>query len=259
MLSALLRFCWIGCCAAAMLLQTLVLLDKPLEGQALLLGFVFGATLFGYYFTSRERWQRGLAYLTGGGALWCLAWLPRSMVLQVSVPGIVWALYYFAGARSLRRLRWLKPVSIAFAWAWVTVWLPLDTHEWSAAILIFAGRAAFLFALALACDLMDVHDDRQEKLLTLAQHFGEQNTFRWINKALIAAGLVCILNYFCKIYSLWAMIALLLSLGCSAGWLRFIRNHHYWEHRQKFWIDALMMLQFMTVLGVEVLTSLKWR
>lgn len=232
-----------------MLLQTLVLLDKPLAGQWVLTGFVFGATLFGYHFASPQSWKRQLAYIAGGGALCCLLLLPAIVALQVLVPAIVWALYYFAGARSLRRLRWIKPVSIVFSWAWVTVWLPLDVQHWSETALIFTGRAAFLFALALSCDLVDLHDDRQNKLPTLVQHLGEQNTFRWIDTSLIVAGFVCMLNYLCKIYGLGAMGALMLSLVCSACWLRFIRNRPNERRWQKFGIDALMVIQFLFVLG----------
>ncbi len=255
MLSALLRFFWIGCCAVAMLLQTLVVLDKPVAGQWLLLGFVFGATVFGYQFTRPERWQRRLAYIVGAGAWCCLLWLPRSVSLQVLAPAIVWALYYFAGARSLRRLRFLKPVSIAFAWAWVTVWLPLDIGQWPETSLIFVGRAMFFFALALACDLMDLHYDRQHELPTLVQHLGESNTFKWIDKAMMAAGLVCIINYLCKIYSLWAMSALMMSLVWSAWWLRFIRNKRNGAQWEKFWIDALMIIQFVLVLSGKEIAS----
>lgn len=248
MLSALLRFFWIGCCAVAMLMQTLVLLDKSLKGQWQLCGFVFGATLFGYHFARSEPWLRLAAYIAGAGSLCCLAGLPHPILLQLLVPAVVWVLYYFAGARSLRRLRFLKPISIAFVWAWVTVWLPLDTPDWAETALIFSGRAAFIFALALSYDLSDIHYDRRDSLPTLVQHLGEQNTFKWIDGALMAAGLICILNYSCKIYGLWAMCALMLSLVYSAWWLRFIRSRIIALRWQKFWIDALMVIQFIIVL-----------
>jgi 4-hydroxybenzoate polyprenyltransferase len=253
MFSALLRFFWIGCCAVAMLLQTLVLLDKPLDGQWPLCGFVFCATLFGYHFTRTEPWQRLLAYFAGIGAICCLIGLPRFVILQLPVPAIIWVLYYFAGPRSLRRLPWLKPVSIAFVWAWVTVWLPLDTVQWPETGLVFLGRAAFIFALALSYDLGDIHYDRLLKFPTLVQHLGEQKTFKWIDGALMAAGLVCILNYLCKIYGLWAMCALMLSLLYSAWWLRFIRSRSIALRWQKFWIDALMIIQFIWVLTGKML------
>jgi 4-hydroxybenzoate polyprenyltransferase len=231
-----------------MLLQTHILLDKPMTGQSLLIGFVFGATLFGYHFTRTEPWQRKMAYLAGVLAFCCLLGLSRPILLQISIPVVVWALYYFAGVRSLRRIRWLKPVSIAFVWAWVTVWLPLDTQQWAETIWVFTGRAAFIFALALSCDLVDMHDDRQDQLTTLVQYLGEQTTFQWIDKAMVAAGLVCILNYVCKMYGLWAMSALLLSLGSGACWLRFLRNRFSGGLWHKLGIDACMLIQLMCVL-----------
>ena len=256
MFSALLRFFWIGCCAAAMLLQTLVLLDKPLDGQWPLLGFVFCTTLFGYHFARTESWQRLLAYIAAAGSLYCLVGMPRHVILQLPVPAIIWVMYYFAGARSLRRLPWLKPVSIAFVWAWVTVWLPLDTALWPETGLIFLGRAVFIFALALSYDLGDIPYDRLLKFPTLVQHLGEQNTFKWIGRALMAAMLVCILNYLCKIYGLWAMCALMLSLVYSAWWLRFILSSTIALRWQKFWIDALMVFQFAGVVAGKMLFDL---
>lgn len=245
----LLRRLWIGCCSVSMLLQTLLLLDRPLTGQGWLVGFVFGATIFGYQFFRTEPWQRVLAYAAGLGALLCLWWLPPFVAVQVAAPAGVWMLYYFAGERSLRRVQILKPVSIAFVWAWVTVLLPLPMMEWPAAVMIFFGRSLFIFALALAYDLSDLHHDRQHRFLTQVQYWGPRKTFQYIDTALLAAGLVCILNYWCKIYGAWAMSVLIGSLLFTAGALRVIHNQvrrHYW---QKFWIDALMVLQFLGVAG----------
>lgn len=249
MLSVLLRLIWIGCCAVCMLMQTLALLDKPLSGQGWLFGFLFGSTVCGYQFFRREPWQRALAYAAGIGALISLWHLPQKTVLLLAAPGVVWLLYYFAGEKSLRRARVLKPVSIAFVWAWVTVWLPLDLTEWPEAALIFAGRALFIFALALAYDLTDLHYDQRHQLQTLVRHLGEQKTFQWIDRSLTVAGLVCIFNYFYKIYGGWAMSALIASLGCTAWALRVIQTRLKQPYWQKFWIDALMVVQFLWVLA----------
>lgn len=247
MMSILLRRLWIGCCSVSMLLQTLLLLGKPLAGQEWLAGFVFGATVFGYQFFRTAPWERALAYSAGFCALVCLWWLPRFVAIQVAAPAVVWVLYYFAGEKSLRRVRFLKPASIAFVWAWVTVLLPLPVEEWIGAALIFFGRVLFILVLSLAYDLSDFHDDRRHRLRTLVQEWGMEKTFRRIDIALIVAGLVCILNFLCKIYVLWAMSALIGSLLFTAWGLRVINRRMKRNYWQKFWIDALMVIQFLCV------------
>jgi 4-hydroxybenzoate polyprenyltransferase len=238
-----------------MLMQTLVLLGKPLAGQVWLFGFLFGATVCGYQFFRRAPWQRALVYLAGAGALVCLWHLPVQTLGMLAPPALVWVLYYFAGDKSLRRARLLKPLSIAFVWAWVTVWLPLDVAQWPKAAPIFLGRAAFIFALALAYDFTDLHYDRRYQLSTLVRHLGEKKTFQWIDRSLLAAALVCIVNFFYEIYGVWAMSALIGSLGFSAWALRFIQRGLKQPYWQKFWIDALMVVQFLWVLAGEMLAG----
>lgn len=247
MLATLFHRLWIGCCSVSMLLQTLLLLGKPLAGQGWLVGFVFGATVFGYQFFRTGFRERVLAFSAGALAMFCLWWLPRFIAIQVAAPAIVWVLYYFAGEKSLRRLQFLKPASIAFVWAWVTVLLPLPWEEWPQAILIFIGRALFILVLALAYDLSDVNYDRRHHLQTLVQEWGEQKTFRRMDTPLALATLVSIVNYLYKIYEAWAMIALIGSLLFTAGALRVINSRIKRIYWQKFWIDALMVIQFLCV------------
>lgn len=251
----MLRHLWIGCCAVAMLLQTLVLLGKPWEAQGWRAGFLFGATICGYLFFRREPWQRILAWVAGLGALVCLWRLPQYTLILMVAPAAIWVLYYFAGHWSLRRKRLLKPVSIAFVWAWMTVLLPLPPSEWWQAMLIFAGRAIFIFALALAYDLTDLQYDQRFQLPTLVRHLGAKKTFYWINCAILAAALVCMLNFFCEIYDAWAMCALIVSLGCSAGMLHIIQSKLKQPWLQKFWIDGLMIFQFLCVWLASILSD----
>ncbi|MBL7783629.1 MAG: UbiA family prenyltransferase [Saprospiraceae bacterium] len=243
----MLRHLWIGCCAVAMLLQTLLLLGRPWEAHGWHAGFLFGTTLCGYLFFRREPRLRILAWAAGLAALAGLWHLPAYTLLLLVAPGVVWMLYYFAGHRSLRRKRLLKPVSIAFVWAWMTVLLPLPPSEWWEVMLIFVGRAIFIFALALAYDLTDLQYDQRFQLPTLVRHLGVKKTFFWINCALVAAGLVSMINFFCEIYDAWAMYALIGSLACSAGLLRIIQSELKQPWLQKFWIDGLMIFQFLCV------------
>ncbi len=247
MIITLLRFIWIGCCAVAMVLQTLLLLGEPFSAHVPIIGLIWSATVFGYQFLRTERWLRRMAYLAGACAFGFLLFLPRQTALQMAAPAAIWVLYYFAGEQSLRRLRFLKPVSIAFVWAWVTVWLPLDIQQWPTAFLIFICRAIFIFVLALAYDLSDLHYDRQRHLSTLVQHWGAKKTFLWIDRLLICAALVCMLNYLCKIYSLEAMCVLLLSLVFTAWWLRLIQRRVDSSDWQKWMIDTSMMVQCLSV------------
>ena len=255
MLATLLHRLWIGCCSVSMLLQTLLLLGKPPADHEALAGFVFGATVFAYQFFQTQFWHRVLAFAAGFGALVCLWWVPRFVAVQLMAPAVVWVLYYFAGEKSFRRIRFLKPASIAFVWAWVTVLLPLPWTEWMGAAMIFIGRALFILVLALAYDLSDLHLDRRHQLRTLVQEWGEAKTFRRMDIALAVAALVSIVNFLCKIYNSWAMMALIGSLVFTAVALRLINRRIKRNYWQKFWIDALMVIQFLIVLTGEFLKT----
>jgi 4-hydroxybenzoate polyprenyltransferase len=218
------------------------LLTGGFPPSATLLGFAFGATVFGYNFAAIEP-LRLPAWLMGAGSALCYAQLPVVQQGATLFPALIWLLYSARFRLGLRRWPVLKPLAIALAWAWVTVWLPLPFHQWTGAGILFVGRAAFIFALALAYDLCDQPRDLQAGLPTLVLRLGPRRSHRLIHTAL-ALGVFCaVLNGYLGIYSPSSALALACSLLFSGWAIPPLTALQAWGHWQKAAIDALMALQ----------------
>lgn len=249
------RMSWIGICALSMLAQTRLLLGFSLV-PGWLDGFVLGGAVFAYNFTHRDRLHQTAAWLAGIGGGVCffipLLKVPSITTWQTGVlfPAILWLLYYGLqrpGNAGLRGVPAAKPFVVALAWAWVTVLLPVLPDEWSRVAVVFFGRAAFIFALALAYDLADLAYDRRHGLTTLAAQLGVRTTFVLISGALTVAALCCLANVALDIYDWRLAVPLLLSLALSAWWLWFLFQKTAWSGWHKVLIDALMVGQFLMV------------
>lgn len=234
-----------------MLLQTPVLMGVgPLPGW--LSGFVFGATVFAYNFAAApaRRWP---AWALGAGAAFCYYQLPVVQQGIILAPALIWWLYddrRRVGRFGLRRFPALKPLSIALAWAWVTVLLPLPPLQWTGAAALFVGRAAFIFALALAYDLCDLAYDRRQGLTTLVMQLGARGALRLVDAVLLlATGCVC-LNAALGRYPWPVAGALLLSLLISRWCIRYLPPRGDMGDWRKVGIDGLMVLQYGLVCGM---------
>lgn len=180
-------------------------------------------------------------------ALLCFWQMPAFARWVALVPAGLWGLYYGfrrpGNAGGLRARPAVKPLAIALAWAWVTVLLPLEARYWQAAGVLVLGRAAFVFALALAYDLTDLEYDRRHRLTTLAGRLGERRAFRVLDVALVCSGGCVAANYCLSNYSLPAALALLISLLLTAWSVRLALHRVGAAVAQKFLIDGLMVLQ----------------
>ncbi len=232
-----------------MLLQTALLLGSSLP-SAWLLGFVGAATVFGYQLEGRPA-LRGPAWALGVCAAVCFFYLPPGRQLSVVLPAVVWLLYYDRYrpglGTGLRRFPLLKPLAIALAWAGVTVLLPLPPEHWPPAALLFLGRSAFIFALALAYDLCDQPDDQRAGLDTLVLRLGPTRSRRLIYAAFGAAAACALAQFGLRIYTCQATLALLVSLALSAVLIRPFTEQLAWGGWRKTWIDSLMFVQFVFV------------
>ena len=239
---------WIGFCAVAMLAQTRLLLGgAPPSGW--LTGFVFGATVFGYNYAA-PRYRRWPAWGMGAAGAACFLKLTLVQQIVALVPLLIWLLYYGLhrpGRAGLRKFPALKPVAIAVAWAWVTVFIPLPPDQWTGAAALFVGRAAFIFALALAYDLCDLAYDRRQGFVTLVLQIGPRASFRLIDAALLLSAVCVGVNVALQVYALPFALALLFSLALSAAAIHWITPRLPWGDWRKAGIDGLMIVQLVLV------------
>lgn len=257
----ILRHLWIGLCALSMLAQTRLLLGMSLR-LTLLDGFVFGSAVFAYGFTHPDRRVKTGAWLAGavGGLCYLLALLkpaPPAWPMTVLIPLVLWLAYYGLrrpGNAGLRAVPVAKPFAVALAWGWVTVMLPLPPEAWPGATGVLTGRSAFIFALALAYDLADLDYDRRHGLKTWVGQLGARRTFGLAGVALALAILCSIANVAFGVYGIAMATGLSVSLLLSAWYLRHLTTggggQPYWR---KWWIDALMPVQFLMLALIKIL------
>ncbi len=249
-LSAMARFGWTGLCAGAMLAQTRLLAPGHLHEGAALTGYLLCATWFAYNFVSPLRWQRWAGWASGGLAGCFFLLLHPAVQVAAMGAGALWALYYGLqrpGNAGLRAMPVLKPLVVSFAWAWMTVLLPVQVADWPQAAWMFAERMAFVFALALAYDLHDLEYDRQHGLDTMARRLRFRRTFWLINVALSLSAGCAAGSFFFEKYPLSVLYSLLLSLSFSALWLRWLFQQPHWAAWRKLGVDALMVAQAVGV------------
>lgn len=247
---------WVAFCALSLIAQTRLLLGQS-TALGWMDGFVFGGTVFGYYCTHPKVLYRKIAWGAGfiGGICFLMPLIdsPRSFWGQLVglVPIVFWLAYYGfkkPGNSGLRSQFLAKPLTIALTWAWVTVLLPTLPTQWPNLCFLLLGRAAFIFALALAYDLCDSDYDHRIGLKTLTRKLGFERSFVLIYTSLALAGLCVGVNLYLQIYEFPKALGLFISLGFSVWWLRYLLQEKAWVAVQKPLIDGLMVLQFLLVL-----------
>lgn len=256
-LFAFFRLFWVAICALSLMAQTRLLLGMPLA-PGWLDGFVFGGTVFGYYWTRPQKWHRFVAW--GAGVLGAIFFLkhwnsgPKSMgeLVLFLAPVFFWLAYYGfqrPGNSGLRGRPFAKPFTIALTWAWVTVLFPLHQLLKPELVFLLLSRASFIFALALAYDLMDTEYDQQLGLSTLTTKLGLDRSKRLIYKSLALSGAFVFCNICWPVMPLSNALALVISLGVIAVFLHQILHQKGYRSWQKVWIDGLMVLQLIMVWG----------
>ncbi|MDZ4861540.1 MAG: UbiA family prenyltransferase [Candidatus Hydrogenedentes bacterium] len=243
------RYCWIGCCAVALVQQTRLLFGQSLE-LGWVEGAVFSGAVFAYNVIRTGPVSRRLAAISGLAAVLCFLNMPAAAQWTALVPAGIWALYYGAhtpGNTGLRSMLMIKPLAIALAWSAVTVLLPLPIELWGTAVVLAIGRASFIAALALAYDLCDREDDRRYGFHTVATRFGKHRTLQAIDAALAVSAACVALNLVFGHYTVAAALALLASLGACAWAVRKVISGVPLLSAQKMLIDGLMVAQFALV------------
>ena len=151
----------------------------------------------------------------------------------------------------LRKIPFMKIFLVSFTWATATVALPfLELHHSlrdPAFILIFTRRMLFVFSITVPFDIRDMRFDHESGVRTIPLRFGEDRA-RWVA--------YCALFLFVVLSAVQYGImdpdgANLLGAMIFSALVSFflIRNSH--TERSPgyflFWIDGMMLLQFILV------------
>lgn len=225
-----------GICALAQAVESAALLRLPL-GNAWLLNFVFAATVLFYTYpyvrrgpvtdgNPRTQWyRRHFSFVCGSQiflTLWLVAgaaafyWTYHPAIGKMSLAEwgllavfpLVGAFYY--GGRflsygfNLRRVGWLKPFIIGFAWAGLTLVYPVLfsriqydhrlTLTWFP-FMLFLKSFMFVSMLAILFDIKDRAADVESGLDTWVVRFGLRKTLYNVTLPLTVLGVLTFLTY----------------------------------------------------------------
>jgi len=227
---------WISLGAVSMYLAASRLQSTDLEpGYAFL---IFAATLFAYTFhrllAGDTPWSIlfrsfAIASITGGYGLFLGAWehLPKLIL-----PVIVTVSYLLARVNklySVRAIDWLKPLSIAFTWAWVSVAPAFDLSS-VGHYFTFLYVLGVVWSLCIVFDLKDMAADKARGFITLPQKLTERRL------KFIAILIACL--------SLIAVISL--------------QAIHYIDIRIALYICILIVLQSYFIIRTRQDSTLLW-
>ncbi|MGB4842953.1 MAG: hypothetical protein WBP16_00665 [Ferruginibacter sp.] len=182
---------FVAICAVALAFQTVQLLD--FTSNVFVYGFIFFATLCSYNFYwllskaalsgsitiknlfKKERSGMLMMLIAGAGMLYCFfeSALSINFVVTAIALTIIYAvpLLPFQFLKFTRRAGVLKTFLLAFTWAYVTVFIPLQKTYWlldNADLFIFTRRFLFMLMLCIIFDNRDKAVDKIRGLHSLA-------------------------------------------------------------------------------------------
>lgn len=200
----------------------------------------------------RLRYGIALTTLLGfAGVTASLSQMPLKLTALFFVPGAI-ALAYILPVKNGKRLRdmgLVKIFALTLTWAWLTVILPaaeqrqVPDRTW---IWMFAERCMFLFAIALAFDLRDIHIDRRNEVKTLPQQLGPGKSKILAAVSLAVMVLFAYLNVAEGIYAPRQWVALTISAVCSFIIIKNI-NEHTTDYYFSGLVDGMLPLQLLLI------------
>jgi 4-hydroxybenzoate polyprenyltransferase len=264
---------FISFCAAALALQTLLLLSHPIN--IYLLAFIFFATLSGYnaYWISSKvffnRYPSFSSFVKGNGSsliviaialigmVVCFDHL--HLVMYNIITTLVFLCLYAVPLIPLRQLQFtrkagfVKTILLALAWTMATTLIPLQipiTEMQSPALLIFVMRFLFMLMLCIIFDKRDAAIDKIRGLQSLATDMRPALLNFLIGIVLLAYVLTtCLLHYYgidtLNIIMLIVMAAFTLWAYVSS----FKRTDYIFYY---FIVDGLMFLSGLLTVLVSI-------
>jgi hypothetical protein len=182
---------FISLCAAALCFQTYLLLN--IGTDPVVCALVFCATLCGYnlywliskYHFSKERkpsifFKKNLSnvllfFIAASGVVFCILLRPHA-IPQLTIAVLLTGLYSlplwpFSAVNFLRKAGFMKTLLLSFAWAYVTVMIPVQVSffEITADVaILFSARFSFMLMLCIIFDARDITVDKLHALRSLA-------------------------------------------------------------------------------------------
>ncbi|MDQ3190270.1 MAG: hypothetical protein M3Q58_01615 [Bacteroidota bacterium] len=150
--------------------------------------------------------------------------------------------------KRLRLVPYLKIGLIALTWTAITVWLPIIEYRLNLlsdqTFILTLERLLFIFAITLPFDIRDMLQDKAFQLKTIPLALGIERTkylsyFTLLIFSLIAFSRVPLLSTDIKIVGALVVSALIASILIS------IINENKREYYYSFWIESLMVIQFL--------------
>jgi len=159
----------------------------------------------------------------------------------------------------LRNIPGLKLLLIALVWTMSSVLLPileaqashLATISMRDTTILIAKRFLFISALAIPFDIRDLFEDKQFGLKTIAVAWGEKNAYLFCQ--VLLAGYIALLFLFRNHgfnTDFWALSASVVL----TGWLIFKSKWERDEYYYFFYLDGVLILQYLFVIGLNKLS-----
>ena len=256
---------FVSLCAAALVVQTSLLLQQPVN--AFLPAFVFFATLGSYnlyWFLSklstanqftvtgvfRQKLSLTMMLVAGIGAV--ITFFKTELVILPVAIGVCCTLLYtvpflFQYNAVIRRAGFAKTFLLAFTWMFVTGYFPLYKVVFplnGVALLLLINRFSFILLLCIIFDNRDIASDKVKGLHSLATDINAI-AVRWIV-------IFSFVSFFATVYLLRANgISLLQSVTLHITGLLTLATYQYSLKKRGytfyyFWVDGLMFLSALS-------------
>ncbi|MEO6233001.1 MAG: hypothetical protein ABJB11_18485 [Ferruginibacter sp.] len=264
---------FISFCAAALSLQTMLLLSLPINNYRL--AFIFFATLSGYnayWMISRYSFNKFdslfsffsksksslLVMLTAvAGMIFCYKHL--QLVMYNTVITFVFLILYAIPLLPIKQLHFtrkagfVKTILLAFAWTMVTILIPLQiaiTDMETAGVLIFITRFLFMLVLCIIFDKRDATMDKIRGLQSLATDISAGTLKYFIGIILLAYILI---SFGLSRYEIpFLQVMSLVGTGLFTAWvyIRSLQKRGYIFYY--FEVDGLMFLSGLLTLLASI-------
>ena len=188
----------------------------------------------------------------------------RILLIFLAVLSFAYGLPLFAVGDSkfgLRNIPGLKIFLITLVWTMSCVLLPILEAQARQMVtlslydttIFMAKEFLFIGALAIPFDIRDIFEDKQSGLKTIAVAWGEKNAYFFCEALLL--GYIALLLFF-RVDGFGADFWALIVSVVIAGWLilrsKWEKNEYYYF----FFLDGILILQYIFVIGLNKLNIL---